>query len=134
VNANDRNRSQRDQRTADVALRLAIVALTLGTAYIHSTLGGTRFTLNAIGYVVWAAAIVAPFGIARRHRALIRLGLMSYAAITIVAWAVEGTYYATAYEAKAIEVALITVLAIDLARHDGNPIDLLRRRAAAGRA
>ena len=42
----------------------AIVALTLSTAYIHSTLGGPLFTLNAIGYVVAAVAVGRP----ARHR------------------------------------------------------------------
>jgi hypothetical protein len=31
---------------AGVALRVAIVTLTLGSAYIHSTLGGLLFTLT----------------------------------------------------------------------------------------
>lgn len=114
--------------TADAVLRLAIVALALATAYIHFTLGGTRFTLNAMGYLFWATALVAPFAIAGRYRWLIRIGLAAYAATTIVAWAVEGTYYTTAYVAKGIEVALITLLVIDVARHDGNPIDRVRRR------
>ena len=44
--------SDKDLTVAGVALRFGIVALALGTAYIHSTLGGLLFTLNAIGYVV----------------------------------------------------------------------------------
>ena len=108
---------------ADVALRVAIVALTLSTAYIHSTLGGLQFTLNAIGYAVLAAAVIAPLAIAHRYRWLIRIALAGYAATTIVAWAITGPYYTTAYVAKAIEVVLITLLVIDFARRDGNPID-----------
>ena len=110
----------------DIVLRVAIVALALSTAYIHLTLGGLRFTLNAAGYVVLAAAMIAPFAIAVRHRWLIRLALMGYAATTIVAWAIEGPYYSTAYVAKAIELALITLLVIDTARRDGNPVERLR--------
>ena len=110
----------------DIVLRGAIVALALSTAYIHLTLGGLRFTLNAAGYAVLAAAMIAPFAIAVRHRWLIRLALMGYAATTIVAWAIEGPYYSTAYVAKAIELALITLLAIDTARRDGNPVERLR--------
>ena len=37
---------------AAVALRVAIVGLALGTAYIHATLGGLLFTLNALGYEI----------------------------------------------------------------------------------
>lgn len=111
---------------ADIVLRVAIVALTLATAYIHLTLGGLLFTLNATGYVVAAVAMVIPLALAVRFRWLVRLGLMGYAATTITAWLLTPTFYSTAYLAKAIEVALIVLLAIDLARRDGNPIDRIR--------
>ena len=132
-------------RPLDVVIRIAIVGLVLGTAYIHSTLGGLLFTLNALGYLVAAVAIVIPLGLAIRFRWFIRLGLMGYAATAIVAWAVQGPYYSTAYIAKAIEVTLITLLAIDFYRMDGNPIKVVRgelgllasklgRRPATGQA
>ena len=88
-------------RPADVAIRAAIVALTLSTAYIHSTLGGLLFTLNAVGYVVAAIAMVVPLAIAVRFRWVVRVGLIGYAATAIVAWAVMGPYFTTAYVAKA---------------------------------
>lgn len=103
------------------------MALALSTAYIHLTLGGLRFTLNASGYVVLALAMIAPIGIAVRYRWLIRLALAGYAATTIVLWAIEGPYYSTAYVAKGIELALIALLAIDIGRRDGNPVERLRR-------
>src|SRR3954454_16585145 len=106
-------------RPLDVVIRIAIVGLTLGTAYIHSTLGGLLFTLNAVGYVVAAVAVIVPLALAVRFRWFIRLGLMGYAATAIAAWAVQGPYYTTAYIAKAIEVTLIVVLALDFARMDG---------------
>ena len=105
-----------DLTVAGVALRFGIVALVLGTAYIHSTLGGLLFTLNATGYVVAAIAMIVPLGIAIRFRWFVRLGLMGYAATAIAAWAVQGPYYTTAYIAKAIEVTLIVLLAVDFAR------------------
>ena len=125
--------------TVDVALRLAIVGLVLSTGYIHSTLGGLLFTLNALGYLTAAVAMVIPLGIA------VRLGLIAYAATTIIGWAIQGPYFMTAYIAKAIEVALIALVAIDFARMDGNPITIvkselallsgqLRRRSATGAA
>jgi len=117
-------------RPIDVVIRIAIVGLILGTAYIHSTLGGLLFTLNALGYVVAAVAIVIPLGIAMRFRWFIRLGLMGYAATAIVAWAVQGPYYTTAYIAKAIEITLITLLAIDFARMDGNPVKVVKSELA----
>ena len=123
--------SRTSLRPADVAIRAAIVTLTLSTAYIHSTLGGLLFTLNAVGYVVAAIAMVVPLAIAVRFRWVVRVGLVGYAATAIVAWAVMGPYFSTAYIAKAIEVALIVALAIDFARHDGNPVAVARRELAA---
>ena len=143
-NANTRN-ADRALGPVDIALRVAIVGLTLGTAYIHSTLGGLLFTLNAVGYVVAAIAIVVPLALAVRFRWVVRLGLMGYAATTIIGWAIQGPYYSTAFIAKGIEVALIALLAVDFARMDGNPVSLIKgelaelgarfgRRAAAGSA
>ena len=117
-------------RPLDVVIRIAIVGLTLSTAYIHSTLGGLLFTLNALGYLVAAVAIVIPHGLAIRFRWFIRLGLMGYAATAIVAWAVQGPYYTTAYIAKAIEVVLITLLVVDFARLNGNPISVVKSELA----
>ena len=119
---------------SDFVLRAAIVGLTLGTAYIHSTLGGTLFTLNAIGYVVLATAMVAPLAIASRFRWVVRIALAGYAASTIVGRAIQGPFYSTAYVAKAIELALIVVLAIDFVRFDGNPVALIRRELRTGLA
>lgn len=118
----------------DAALRAAIVGLTLATASIHATLGGLLFTLNAIGYVVLATAMVAPLGIASRLRWIVRIALGGYAASTIVGWAIQGPFYTTAYVAKAIELALIVLLAIDFVRFDGNPLVVVRRELRTGLA
>lgn len=118
-------------RPSDLAVRAAIVALTLATGYIHFTLGGLLFTLNALGYLVAAIAMIAPLAIAVRFRWIVRVGLIGYAATAIVAWAVMGPYFTTAYVAKAIEIALIVLLAIDFVRHDGSPIAVVRRELAA---
>lgn len=119
-------RLSRPLSDADIVLRVAIVALTLATAYIHLTLGGPLFTLNAIGYAVGAVAMVVPIAIAVRYRWLVRIALAGYAATTIAGWAIDPIFYSTAYLAKAIEVGLIALLAIDLIRRDGNPIDRIR--------
>ncbi len=124
--------TDRDLTVAGVALRFGIVALTLGTAYIHSTLGGLLFTLNATGYAVAAIAMIVPIGLAIRFRWVVRLGLMGYAATAIVMWAIQGPYYSTAYVAKAIEVALIFLLVVDFLRADGNPVAVVRREIALG--
>jgi hypothetical protein len=118
-------------RASDVVIRAAIVGLALSTAYIHSTLGGLLFTLNAIGYVTAAIAIVVPLALAVRFRWFVRLGLAAYAMTTIIGWAIQGPYYSTAFIAKGIEVALIAVVAIDFVRMDGNPVNVVKREVAA---
>lgn len=118
-------------RASDVAVRAVIVGLALATGYIHSTLGGLLFTLNAVGYAVAAVAMIAPIALAVRFRWVVRLGLMGYAATTIIGWALQGPYYQTAYIAKAIEVGLIVLVAVDFARMDGNPITVVKRELAS---
>ena len=114
----------------DVALRLAIVGLVLSTGYIHSTLGGLLFTLNALGYLAAAVALVIPLAVAVRFRWFVRIGLIGYAAATIIGWAIQGPYFTTAYIAKAIEVAIIALVAIDFARMDGNPLAVIKGELA----
>ena len=118
-------------RASDVVIRAAIVALAVATGYIHLKLGGLLFTLNALGYFTAAVAMVIPLALAVRFRWFIRLGLIGYAATTILGWAIQGPYYETAYIAKAIEVALIALVAIDFARMDGNPVTVVRREVAS---
>src|SRR4051812_5695207 len=108
--------ANRSPMASDIVLTTTSVALALATAYIHSTVGGVLFTLNAIGYLAWAVALVVPIAIVARHRWLVRIGLAGYAATTIAAWLLQPTYYSTAYLAKAIELALIAVLAVGFAR------------------
>ena len=118
-------------RATDVAIRGAIVGLTVATGWIHITLGGLLFTLNGLGYLVAAVAMAIPLGPAIRFRGLIRIGLIGYAATAIVAWYLTGPRYDVAYLAKGIEVALIGLLAIDFVRHDGSPLAVLRRLRSA---
>ena len=110
-----------------IIVRLAIVGLTLATGWIHLGLGGLLFAMNGIGYFVAAAAMVAPLAIAIRCRWLVRLGLIGYAATAIVAWYLTGPRYDVAYLAKAIEVALIALLTLEVWAYDGNPLRRVRR-------
>jgi len=112
---------------AGVLLRATIVVLALATGWIHSTLGGLLFSLNAVGYVLAAAAMVAPIGLAVRFRWFIRLGLIAYAATAIVAWYLTGPRYDVAYIAKGIEIVLIALLVIEIRAYDGNPLRRLRQ-------
>ncbi len=112
---------------AGLLLRLAIVGLTLATGWIHLTLGGILFTLNGVGYFAAAVAMVAPIGLAIRFRWFVRLGLIGYAIAAIAGWFVMGPRYDVAYIAKAIEVALIVLLSIEVRAYDGSPIRRVRR-------
>jgi hypothetical protein len=119
-------RRSRPINNGDILLCAAIVALALATAYIHLTLGGLLFTLTAVGYVLAALALVVPLAIADRFRWLIRLGLIAYTLSVIGGWVVDGPRYDVAYITKAIELGLVALLALDVARRDGNPIDRIR--------
>jgi hypothetical protein len=109
-------------RTRDwvaVALVAGTVILTLATAYIHSTLGGLLFTLNAIGYTVLALALIVPIPLFARFRWLIRLALLGFVLATIGGWIMFGARYDMAYLSKAIEVVLIGFLVVSIYRFDG---------------
>lgn len=117
----------------EVALRAGAVALALGTAYIHSTLGGLLFTLNAIGFATFAVALVAPVGlvVSARYadplRLLVRLGLMGFAASTVAGWVAFGARFDLGYYATAIEVVIIVVMALDIERAAGGPVNVVRQ-------
>jgi hypothetical protein len=116
----------RSIRPALAILRVEIVALTLATAWIHASLGSILFLLNATGYAVLAAAMVVPGPVAR-VRWLVRYALMSFAAITIVAWFAFGARFDLAYLSKAIELALIGLLLVESWVVDGGPLVVARR-------
>ena len=109
-----------------IALRIGIIALTLATAQIHTTLGGLMFTLNAIGYATLAAAMVLP-GPLGRVRWLTRYALVGFTATTIVGWLAFGARFDLAYIDKAIETALIGLVLVESWVIDGGPLAVLRR-------
>ena len=117
---------QRSIRPALAILRLEIVSLTLATAWIHASLGGTLFMLNAIGYAVLAAALVVP-GPVTRLRWFVRYALIGFAATTIIAWFAFGARFDLAYLSKAIELALIGLLLVESWVVDGGPLVVARR-------
>ncbi len=98
-----------------IALRVAIVLLTLATAYFHSTLGGLLFTLNALGYLFYAVMMVLPIAIVARYR-----------------WLVIGARFTMAYIDKAVEIGLVVALLVEMWRYDGGPIEALRRTVQLG--
>ncbi len=114
---------------------VATVALTLATAYIHLTLGGVLFTLNAAGYAALAVAFVliavVRHPLVRRFDWLPRVGLAGYTAMTIGAYLVMGPYFSLGWLAKAIEVAILTLLVADIRRAYGTPTALVRAALAS---
>ena len=119
-----------ESHTLGAALTIAIVGLTLTTAYIHLTLGGLLFTMNGLGYIGLAGLYVigslAPVRLAARFSWFPRVALAGYAAVTIVAWLVQGPYFDLAYLAKGVELTLIGLIAVDVFRVYGSPLGLLR--------
>lgn len=111
-----RSPSSASNRLARAVLTLVIVELTLATAYVHINLGGLLFTLNGLGYVGLAAAYVATAAVPalRRFGWLPKIGLAGYAAITIGAYLVMGTYFSLGWVTKGIEVAVVGLVAVDL--------------------
>jgi hypothetical protein len=117
----------RSIRPLDIALRVAIVGLTLSTAYIHFTLGGLLFLANAAGYATLAVAMIAPVAIASRLRWLIRPALAVFAATTILGYLIMGPYFTLGFIAKGIEITLIVLLVVEMIRFDGGPLAVARR-------
>ena len=121
-------------RFVGAVLTLTIIVLTLATAYVHLTLGGTLFLLNSIGYFVLAAGLVAsalPIALVQRLRWLPRIGLAGFALVTIVAYLVTGTYFTLGWVTKAVEVAIVGLVAADLVNTYGSARRLERVRVAA---
>jgi hypothetical protein len=116
-----------------IGLTAAIVELTLVTAYIHLTLGGLLFTLNAAGYAALAAAVAIgaiPHPLLDRVSWLPRVGLAAFTAVTIGAYLVIGPYFSLGWVAKAVEVTILTLLAVDVVRVYGSPAGLVRSALA----
>lgn len=60
--------------------------------------------------------MTAPLPILARHRSVVRLALIAFAAATVIGWLVDGPRYDTGYIAKAIELVLIGLLVVELVR------------------
>lgn len=110
-----------------IGLRVMIVALTLATAYIHTTLGSMMFMANAAGYTVLAIAMVVPIAIVARYRWLVRAALAVFTAVTILGWVMFGARFWLGYLAKGIEIVLIVALLIEMYRYDGGPVGVTRK-------
>lgn len=101
-----------------ILLTGVILELTLATAFIHLTLGGTLFLLNAAGYLALGAAYLLattlPMPPIRRFGWLPRVGLAAFASVTIVAYLVIGPYFTLGWVTKGIEIAIVLLVIADL--------------------
>ncbi len=104
--------------TPRILLTGVILELTVATAMIHLTLGGTLFLLNAAGYLALGAAYLVaaalPIPTIRRFGWLPRVGLATFASVTIVAYLVIGPYFTLGWVTKGIEVAIVLLVLADL--------------------
>jgi hypothetical protein len=120
-----------------VALTAAVVILAVVAGGIHLSLGGTLFTLNAIGYFGLAAAYLIAATVSQplvvRFNWLPRIALIGYAATSIVAWMVIGGFYWLGYLTKGIELTLIILVVVDIYRVHGGVIGLIRQAAESVR-
>ncbi len=120
-------------RWAALALTAATVELTLTTAYIHLSLGGVLFTLNAIGYAVLAVALPPARSPTRSSRASAGCRASAWPAFTARhdrRLPRHRPVLHLGWVAKAVEVAILTLLAADVVRVYGSLGGLVR--AATG--
>lgn len=103
-------------------VQIAIVFLTLATAYIHlrvsdyapfDLFGINSFLLAAVGYVGLLLALYLPIPLLQRYQRVSRWLLILYTAGFVISWAVMGQRITEAYIDKAIEVVLIIFLLVE---------------------
>lgn len=114
----------------------AIVALSLITGYIHLTLASTTsllgllFLANAAGFATLAGALLAVSLVRRplfqRFAWLPRLGLAGLTAMTIAGYLVLGPYFLLGWLTKAVELAILILLLVDVTRTYGSPLAFVR--------
>ena len=104
--------------TPRILLTGVILELTIATAYIHLSLGGTLFLLNGLGYLAlgtaYLLAALLPMPPVRRLGWLPRAGLATFASVTIVAYLVTGPYFTLGWITKGIELAIMLLVVADL--------------------
>lgn len=104
--------------TPRLLLTGVILELTVATAIIHLTLGGTLFLLNAVGYLALGLAYlivaVMPTPAVRRFGWVPRAGLVAYTSVTILAYLVSGPFFTLGWATKGIEVAIVLLVIADL--------------------
>ena len=111
----DSRLSTAPRSTADIAIRIGVVVLTLIAAIVHLSrlFPDPVFVLNGLGYLTLLAALYLPIPRLVPHRGLVRWALIGYATLTILAWVAIGERTLLGYSTTADEVALIVLLLIE---------------------
>ena len=97
-------------------LRIGVIVLTLATAIIHLQLNfpDPIFILNGLGYLSLISALSLPIPQLENHKGVVRWVLIGFTALTIFLWLLIGARTAIGYIDKTIEIALITLLLIEV--------------------
>jgi hypothetical protein len=111
----DARTSTAPQSAVDIAIRIGVVVLTMITAIVHLSLlfPDPVFILNGLGYLTLLAALYLPIPRLVPHQRLVRLTLIGYAMLTILAWVAIGERTLLGYSTTADEVALVILLLIE---------------------
>ena len=116
-------------------LTVAAIVLALTAGVIHLSLGSLLFTLNAIGYFGLSGAVAITAFVPRAWLARFywapRVALAGYALTSVGAWLLLSGFYALGYFTKAVEVALIGGVVVDLYRAYGGPRELAGEAVAS---
>ena len=114
MSASERTPSLRRSRLGAFIVSAVVLELTLATAAIHFGLGSGLQILNAGGYLffgaLYAAAVLAQVP---AFTTLTALGLGGYTLATIAGYLIIGPYFTLGWATKAIEAALVGLLAAE---------------------
>lgn len=99
-------------------MQLAILLLVLATALIHLWKGVSdgllMFIANGLGYLTLAAVAYLPIAALARFRQLAKWALLAFTGVTIIGWVLIGERSAIGFVDKAVELALIVLVFLDL--------------------
>lgn len=114
MSATERTLSLRRSRLGAFVVSAVVLELALAAAAIHFSLGSGLQILNGGGYLffgaLYAAAVLAQVP---AFTTLTTLGLGGYTLVTIAGYLIIGPYFALGWATKAIEAALVGLLAAE---------------------
>jgi hypothetical protein len=101
--------------SADTAIRIAVVLLTMIAAGVHLSLlfPDPGFILNGLGYLTLLAALYLPIPRLAPYRRVVRWTLIGYATLMILLWVAIGERTLLGYSTTADEVALVVLLILE---------------------